>query len=226
MNPQPRPKVLMALYHLGERVNPYVARLEREGFEVVRNLVGRCLTEDELVGILPGVFATVAGIEPYTERVFQAGRDLESWPGTGSDTTRWTSRLRRATVWQSPWPFGTNHEAVADSTLTLMAAVVGNVVRHHQRVSRGGWGMDVHPVSGGPRWGSWGWGGSGRPSPDAAGDSRCASWRTTSSPDVVFARETASTRDAGHPASGGGHRHAPRPHTPETENLINRDRLA
>ena len=27
----------MALYHLGERVNPYIARLEREGFEVVRN---------------------------------------------------------------------------------------------------------------------------------------------------------------------------------------------
>lgn len=54
--------------------------------------MGRCLTEDELVGVLPGVFATVAGIEPYTDRVFQV---LVSRGGWGMDVR---PGLWRATV--------------------------------------------------------------------------------------------------------------------------------
>ena len=137
----------MALYHLGERVNPYIARLEREGFEVVRNPVGRCLTEDELVRILPGVFATVAGVEPYTERVFRAAPDLRivARYGVGYDKVDVAAATRRGVA--VAMAFGTNHEAVADSALTLMAAVVGNVVRHHLRGESGRVGHGHSPRS-------------------------------------------------------------------------------
>ncbi len=227
MNSQSRPKVLMALYQLGERVNPYIARLEREGFEVVRNLVGRCLTEEEMVGILPGVFATVAGIEPYTERVFQAGRELRivARYGVGYDKVDVAAATRHGVA--VAMAFGTNHEAVADSTLTLMAAVVGNVVRHHLLVSRGGWGMDLRP-------GLWratvGIVGLGRIGKAVARRCRGFEMRILAYdvvPDVAFAQENgihlvpldALLREADIVTL-----HAP--HTPETENLINRDRLA
>jgi phosphoglycerate dehydrogenase-like enzyme len=227
MDSQSRPKVFMALYHLGERVNPYIARLEREGFEVVRNLVGRCLTEDELVGILPGVFATVAGIEPYTERVFRAAPDLRivARYGVGYDKVDVAAATRHGVA--VAMAFGTNHEAVADSTLTLMAAVVGNVVRHHVRVSRGDWRMDIHP-------GLWratvGIVGLGRIGKAVARRCRGFAMRILAYdvvPDVAFARENEIAfvpletllREADVVTL-----HAP--HTPETEDLMNRERLA
>jgi D-3-phosphoglycerate dehydrogenase / 2-oxoglutarate reductase len=227
MNAQSRPKVFMALYHLGERVNPYIARLEREGFEVVRNLVGRCLTEDELVGVLPGVFASVAGIEPYTERVFQAGRELQivARYGVGYDKVDVAAATRHGVA--VAMAFGTNHEAVADSTLTLMAAVVGNVVRHHERVRRGGWGMNMHP-------GLWratvGIVGLGRVGKAVARRCRGFEMRILAYdvvPDVAFAREyglNLVALDTLLQEADIVTLHAP--HTPETENLINRDRLA
>ena len=140
-----RPRVLMALYHLGERSAPYVQRLEREGFEVVPNTAGRWLTEDELIHILPGVFATIAGAEPYTDRVFDSARDLKivARYGVGYDKVDVAAATRHGVA--IALAVGTNHEAVADSTFTLMAAVMGNVVRHHLRVSRGEWSMDLHP---------------------------------------------------------------------------------
>lgn len=140
-----RPRVLMALFHLGERSAPYVQRLEREGFEVVPNPTGRWLTEDELIHILPGVFATIAGAEPYTDRVFDTARDLKivARYGVGYDKVDVAAATRHGVA--IALAVGTNHEAVADSTFALMAAVMGNVVRHHLRVSRGEWSMDLHP---------------------------------------------------------------------------------
>jgi phosphoglycerate dehydrogenase-like enzyme len=47
------------------------------GLEVVRRIGARGkLSEDELIAALPGVFATLAGSEPYTERVFRSAPDL------------------------------------------------------------------------------------------------------------------------------------------------------
>lgn len=227
MSSPSRPKVLMALYHLGERANPYIARLEREGFEVVGNPVGRCLTEDELVRILPGVFATIAAVEPYTERVFRAATDLRivARYGVGYDAVDVAAATRHGVA--VAMAFGTNHEAVADSAFTLMAAVVGHVVRHHLRVSRGEWRIDPHP-------GLWratvGIVGLGRIGKAVARRCRGFDMRVLAydtNPDVAFAKENGIAllplerllREADVVTL-----HAP--HTPETENLINRERLA
>ena len=227
MNLRSRPKVLMALSHLGDRVVPYVQRLEREGFEVIRNPAGRCLTEDELIEILPGIFATIAAIEPYTDRVFEAARDLEivARYGVGYDKVDVAAATHHGVA--VAMAFGTNHEAVADSTLTLMAAVVGNVVRHHQRVRQGGWGMDMHP-------GLWratvGIVGLGRVGKAVARRCRGFEMRILVYdvvPDVAFAREyglTLVALDTLLQEADIVTLHAP--HTPETEYLINRDRLA
>jgi hypothetical protein len=57
-------KVLIALHHLGPRVVPVVRQLEAKGFEVLHNSLDCAHTEAELIATLPGVFATVAGVEP------------------------------------------------------------------------------------------------------------------------------------------------------------------
>jgi phosphoglycerate dehydrogenase-like enzyme len=51
--------------------------LEAAGLEVLRSPLGRPYGEAELIEGLRGVFATVAGIEPYTERVLREATDLE-----------------------------------------------------------------------------------------------------------------------------------------------------
>ncbi len=217
----------MALFHLGERAIPYVERLEREGFEVVPNPTGRWLTEDELVRILPGVFATIAGIEPYTGRVFEAARDLKivARYGVGYDKVDVAAATRHGVA--IALAVGTNHEAVADSTFTLMAAVMGNVLRHHLRVSRGEWRMDLHP-------GLWratvGIVGLGRIGKAVARRCRGFEMRILAfdvAPDVAFVEAQGIQlvpldtllREADVVTL-----HAPL--TPETENLMNRERLA
>ena len=69
-------RVLWTSILMGPRVAPYVKRLEEAGLEVIPNPYRRMLTEEELTRAIPGVFATVASSEPYTERVFQAADAL------------------------------------------------------------------------------------------------------------------------------------------------------
>jgi len=101
--------------------------------------------EDELIAALPGVFATIAGGEPYTDRVFRNAKDLQivARYGVGYDKIDVAAATRHGVM--IAMAFGTNHEAVADSAFTLMAALVQKTVMHHVRVKEGGWGMDIHP---------------------------------------------------------------------------------
>ena len=142
----PRPKVLLALYHLGDRARPLVDALAQGGFEVVTNTLGRCYTEDELVQVLPGVFSTIAAVEPYTDRVFDAAKDLKvvARYGVGYDAVDVAAATRHGVA--IAMAFGANHEAVADSAFTLLAAVVQQTVPTHLLVKSGGWKSGaIHP---------------------------------------------------------------------------------
>ena len=138
-------KILWALYHLGERGIPFIRQLEGKGFEVVCNPHGTFYKEDELIATLPGVFATVAGVEPYTERVFQAAPDLRvvARYGVGYDMIDVAAATRHGVV--IAMAFGTNQEAVADCTLALMTALVRNIVTNHLRMKSGGWRAAMSP---------------------------------------------------------------------------------
>src|SRR5262245_56818975 len=70
-------KVLVVPSLLANRPSAYLARLEAAGLEVLRCPLGRPYGEAELIDGLRGVFATVAGGEPYTERVLREAPDLE-----------------------------------------------------------------------------------------------------------------------------------------------------
>jgi hypothetical protein len=75
-------KVLVCVNHLADRKAPYLRRLEAAGFAVERNRLGRLYTEAELIAALDGVYATIAGGEPYTERVFASAPGLTRRPAS------------------------------------------------------------------------------------------------------------------------------------------------
>ena len=70
-------RILCNIQQIYGRPATYLQPLRDAGFEIVMNEKGRLLTEDELTERLPGVYATVAGGEPYTERVFEMSPALK-----------------------------------------------------------------------------------------------------------------------------------------------------
>lgn len=223
----PKRKVLFTVYYLGERAAPYITRLEQAGFEVICNPFGRMYTEAELMDALPGVFATIASSEPYTERVFRRAADLRivARYGVGYDRVDVAAASRHGVV--IAMAFGANHEAVADWTLGLMGALVQKVIPHHQRVKGGGWGVETHP-------GLWrstvGIVGLGRIGKAVARRCRGFEMRVLAcepQPDDTFVRSQGVTLVSLETLLSEADivtLHAP--HTPETENMMNRERLA
>ncbi len=226
MSTRPNRKVLMGSYHLGDRAVPFIRRMEEAGLEVIRNPFGRIYTEDEVIAALPGVFATFASVEPYTDRVFREATDLQivARYGVGYDQIDVAAATRHGVM--VAMAFGTNHEAVADSAFTLMAASVQRTVTHHLRVRGGGWGMDIHP-------GLWrltvGIVGLGRIGKAMARRCRGFEMRVLAydiRPDVAFARENnveLVSLETLLRESDVVTLHIP--HTPETDNFMNRERF-
>ena len=138
-------RVLININQLYGREAPFLRRLRDAGLELVMNTRGRLLTEEELIAALPGVFATMAGGEPYTERVFASAPDLRlvSRFGVGYDQVDVAAATRNDTV-VTIGP-GTNHEAVADYAFGLMIGLACHMIHNHNLTVSGGWSQSFHP---------------------------------------------------------------------------------
>jgi D-3-phosphoglycerate dehydrogenase / 2-oxoglutarate reductase len=219
-------KVLVVPSLLASRPSAYLAQLEAAGLEVLRSPLGRPYGEAELIEGLRGVFATVAGVEPYTERVLRAAPDLEVIArfGVGYDQVDVPAATRHGVY--VAMAFGGNHESVADLTVTLMGAAARNVVAYHERVTAGGWGWEFRPGLWRATVGIVGLGRIGR-----AVARRCRGYEMRilahdTVPDAAYARlhgiELVGL-DTLLRESDFVTLHAP--HTPETDGLINAARL-
>ncbi len=136
-------KVLVAPAHLAHR--PELLRpLGTAGLELVLNPFERTLSAAELAGLLPGVVATLAGSEPYTEAVLSQAPDLRvvARLGVGHDAIDLRAATRHGVA--VAMAFGTNHEPVADMAFTLMSAVTHRLLDYHRRVETGAWGPLFH----------------------------------------------------------------------------------
>ena len=138
-------RVLININQLHGREASYLQRLRDADVELIMNTRGRLLTEEELIAALPGAFATMAGGEPYTERVFASAPDLRlvSRFGVGYDQVDVAAATRNDTV-VTIGP-GTNHEAVADYAVGLMIGLACEMLPNHNLTRSGGWGQDFHP---------------------------------------------------------------------------------
>jgi phosphoglycerate dehydrogenase-like enzyme len=138
-------KVLIAIPRVHEASEPALGRLRQAGFELVGNPHGRTLGEAELIALLPGCFATVAGGERYDERVFAAAPELKvvARMGVGYDQVDVAAATRHGVA--VAMGFGTNHEAVADLAFTMMGALGNRLFAYHREVMEGRWGGHFHP---------------------------------------------------------------------------------
>ncbi len=110
----------------------YSQALRQAGFELVYPRRRAQLTEEELLEILPGVQAALAGSEPYTRRVLEANRHVRviARAGVGYDAVD----LAAATDLGIAVTFapGTNQDAVAEHTFALILALAKGVVPQHR----------------------------------------------------------------------------------------------
>jgi phosphoglycerate dehydrogenase-like enzyme len=133
------PKVLIAPAPLARSQGPFLAVLRKAGFELIYPPVNRQLLESEVLEIVPGVDAAMAGSEPYTDRVFAACPNLRivARVGVGYDAVDVAAATRHGVaVTTAP---GTNQDAVAEHTFALMLALAKNVVTQDRGIRAGGW---------------------------------------------------------------------------------------
>ena len=122
----------------------HVGALTAAGIEVRWNDRGRVLSESELIERLDGVAATIAGLERYSERVFAAAPALKvvARMGVGYEHVDVGAATRHGVA--VAMAFGTNHDAVADHALALIAATAHRIAAYDRRVRDGRWGTLLH----------------------------------------------------------------------------------
>jgi len=121
-------KVLIAPATLSDVGGPYLEALRGAGLEVVFSPFPAQMVEEELLPTLNGITASLAGSEPYTRRVLDANPQLRviARAGVGYDAVDLAAAAEHGiAVTITP---GTNQDAVAEHTITLMLALVKNLI--------------------------------------------------------------------------------------------------
>ena len=221
------PRILVALPRVHERARPILDRLQAAGGELLFNETGHTLNEDELIARLPGVFATVAGGEPYSERVLAAAPDLKvvARMGVGYDAVDVAAATRHGVA--VVMGFGTNHHAVADLAFALMAALAVRLFPYHREVMAGCWGGHFHDLLWQKTVGIVGLGRIGR-----ALARRCQGFEMRviaydAQPDAAYASaQGIEMVDLDTLFRESDFVSINAPHTPDTDRLVNRARIA
>ena len=113
--------------------------LDAAGIEYVINPIGRRLTEDELVSLVPGFDVLIAGTEPITERVMEVAQQLRliSRVGVGLDNVDLlAARARGIAVAYTPEGPA---DAVAELTIGLALSLLRSVHLVNTAVRQGVW---------------------------------------------------------------------------------------
>lgn len=132
-------KVLIAPMTLAGLDGAYARVLREAGFELVYPNVGAQLTEEQLLGFLPGIKAALAGSEPYTPRVLDTYPQLRviARVGVGYDAVDVEAASKHGcAVAITP---GANEGSVAEHAFCLMLGLARDVVAQHLGVKAGVW---------------------------------------------------------------------------------------
>ncbi|CCO50204.1 Major facilitator family transporter (fragment) [Vibrio nigripulchritudo SOn1] len=117
--------------------NPLVER----GYEVIVNETHRLPTEEQLIVMVSdeNVVATIAGGEPYTEKVFNHSKGLKivaRW-GVGYDKVDITAAAKHGIP--VAMAFGCNHESVAEFAFSMATSLACNLINYNQLVKNKVW---------------------------------------------------------------------------------------
>lgn len=117
---------------------PHLEILREAGFEV-RHAPRALKGEEETIQALLGISATIAGGEPYSERVLSSLPDLRvvsRW-GVGVDRIDLEAATRHGVaIAVTP---GANHEAVAEHAIAMLLATARSLLKHDHQMRQGLW---------------------------------------------------------------------------------------
>lgn len=133
------PKALIAPGTLANLEGKWLDLLREAGFDCVFPPKAHQLSEEELLDQLKGIEAAISGSEPYTRRVLAAHPQLKviARAGVGYDAVDVPAATEHGVaVCTTP---GTNHDAVAEYTFTLILALAKNLINLHLQTRGGGW---------------------------------------------------------------------------------------
>jgi len=132
-------KVLIAPATLTDVGGAYRDVLRAAGHELVLSPFPAQMVEHELLPTLKGIRASLAGSEPYTRQVIAANPELRviARAGVGYDAVDVAAASERGiAVCITP---GTNQDAVAEHTFTLILALVKHLIGQHAGTVAGRW---------------------------------------------------------------------------------------
>jgi len=133
------PRVLIAPATLAGINGTFIDVLERGGFELVYHGVGAQLNEDQILLHLKDIDASLAGSEPYTERVLAANPRLKviARVGVGYDAVDLAAATRHdVAVTFAP---GTNQGSVSEHAFALILALSRNIISQHAGTAAARW---------------------------------------------------------------------------------------
>ena len=132
-------RALITTVPFGEADPAPLELLRQAGVDYVLNPVGRRVTEAELVSLVPGFDVLIAGTEPITGHVLEAGAALRliSRVGVGLDNVDLLgARARRIAVAYTP---EAPADAVAELTIGMALSLLRGVHVAHAAMRRGVW---------------------------------------------------------------------------------------
>jgi D-3-phosphoglycerate dehydrogenase len=143
------PKALIAPLALANLEGQHLQILRDAGFELVFPGLPHQLSEEELLALLPGTTAAIAGMEPYTPRVLEACPTLRviARVGVGYDAVDIPATTARGVaVTIAP---GTNQDSVAEHTFCFILGLSRRLVAKHNAMKAGRWERGITlPVRG------------------------------------------------------------------------------
>ncbi|MFQ3591794.1 MAG: phosphoglycerate dehydrogenase [Gemmataceae bacterium] len=133
------PRVLIGPVPLAKVQASFLDVLQNGGFEIVYHNSPSQLTEEQILHHLKGIDASLAGSEPYTERVLAANPQLRviARVGVGYDAVDLKAATRHNVV--VTYAPNTNHGSVAEHTFALMLALAKNLILQHAGTAAGRW---------------------------------------------------------------------------------------
>lgn len=133
------PRVLIAPTTLAGLQASFIDVFKKAGFELVYHGKPAQLNEEQILEALTGIDASLAGSEPYTQRVLAAHPQLKviARVGVGYDAVNVAAATSHGIVVTiAP---NTNQGSVAEHTFLLMLALTKNLIGQHRGVSEGRW---------------------------------------------------------------------------------------
>lgn len=136
-------KVLVTPRSFGKGNPELFTRLERAGFEVIRNATGATLGETAMIEMLAPCSGVIIGIDPLGKTVLDAAPELKAVSKYGTGLDNIDVRLCEERGIKVSRTVGANSEAVADYAFALMLGVARRVVEIDRRCRHHDWSKIV-----------------------------------------------------------------------------------